>query len=255
MITVSKEQLAGIPSLQVVDLQKENNPLPLVIFWHGFTGVKEHSLHHAYLLAEEGYRVILPDALHHGERDKGISNDQRNLFFWEIVIQSIHETASIVSIFKEKAHIYHDDISIAGVSMGAIISLGAMTQFDWIKTAGSFMGTPAYEDFVQRQVEQMKRSSDYFPFTEKELSEKVALINQYDLSKKPEAIIGRELFFWHGEKDDVVPIKGAKDFVDHQRENDNIKLIVDKHAGHHVSHQAILDFVSWMKKRQTIKIN
>lgn len=254
MITVSKEHLAGIPALQVVDNQQANLPLPLIVFWHGFTGVKEQSLHHAYLLANEGYRVILPDALYHGERGQGIPNYQLDLLFWEIVVQSIHETARIVFELKAKSLIINDDISLAGISMGAIITLGALTQFDWIKTAGSFMGTPAYELFANRQVEQIKRSSDVFPFTEHELSEKMALISHYDLSKQPEAVNGRKLFFWHGEKDEVVPISETKRFYEQNKCNDLLTLIVDKNAGHSVSHQAILQFVSWMKNRQRLQV-
>jgi len=254
MIIVSKERIAGVQTLQVVDHQELNKPLPLLIFWHGFTGVKEHSLHHAYLLAEEGYRVILPEALYHGGRDKGVPSYQRDLYFWEIVVQSIHETASIVSELSKKSLIYNKDISMAGVSMGAIITLGALTQFDWLKTAGSFMGTPAYEIFAHRQVKQMKQSSETFPFTEQELADKIGLISQYDLSKQADAARGRQLFFWHGEKDEVVPIDETRRFYEQYKHHDNLTLIVDKQAGHHVSHQAILEFVSFMKNRQTTKI-
>jgi uncharacterized protein len=254
MITVVKEELAGIPALHVVTNENMERPLPLFIFWHGFTSAKEHNLHYAYLLAGEGYRVIMPEAEHHGERHQGIPDDQRSLSFWEIVIKSIHETEEVVSALKQRSLVESSDIAMAGVSMGAIITLGALTQYNWVKTAASFMGTPAYEDFVHAQIERIKKESDIFPFSKEELDRKKALINNYDLSKQPEALQNRDLFFWHGAQDTVVPIDGAKSFAASHKNADNLTFVVDAQAGHHVNREGILSFISWLKNRQPLKM-
>ena len=94
MIIVEKETMVEIPTLHVVEADlKDLSDIPTVFFLHGFTSAKEHNLHVAYLLAEQGIRVILPDALHHGEREDDVSNNEKKLAlsFWEIVLTSIGE--------------------------------------------------------------------------------------------------------------------------------------------------------------------
>ena len=71
MIQIHKEIVKGVPLLHVVKAGHEEKMLPLIFFIHGFTSAKEHNLHFAYLLAEKGFRVVLPDAILHGERTDG----------------------------------------------------------------------------------------------------------------------------------------------------------------------------------------
>ncbi|MDP1136551.1 esterase, partial [Klebsiella pneumoniae] len=84
-------QLAGVPVLHVVKSEKQDARLPLIFFINGFTSAKEHNLHLGYLLAEAGYRAVLPDALFHGERDEGLIERILQLSFWDIVVRTITE--------------------------------------------------------------------------------------------------------------------------------------------------------------------
>lgn len=76
MVIIQSEKIADIPVLHVVKEGKRQEKLPLIIFVHGFTSAKEHNLHFGYLLAEAGYRVVLPDALYHGEREQQLTNEK-----------------------------------------------------------------------------------------------------------------------------------------------------------------------------------
>ena len=91
MIIVKKEFIKNIPILEVVSEDKLRKRLPLIIFVHGITSAKEHNLHYAYLLAEKGFRVVLPEAIYHGERGGDLPGEKLYLHFWEIVLQSIHD--------------------------------------------------------------------------------------------------------------------------------------------------------------------
>ncbi len=55
MILIENMRIDGIPSLHLAQKDSYHDPLPLVIFEHGFTSAKEHNLHYAYLLAEKAY--------------------------------------------------------------------------------------------------------------------------------------------------------------------------------------------------------
>ncbi len=70
MIQIENQTVSGIPFLHIVKEENRHRAVPLVIFIHGFRSAKEHNLHIAYLLAEKGFRAVLPEALHHGEREK-----------------------------------------------------------------------------------------------------------------------------------------------------------------------------------------
>ena len=91
MIIVEKSLLKTNPFLHIVKKDRQQQKLPLIIFTHGFTSAKEHNLHYAYLLAEKGFRVILPEAIYHGEREQGLTENASIKHFWEIVIKTIHE--------------------------------------------------------------------------------------------------------------------------------------------------------------------
>src|SRR5699024_2988148 len=102
---------------------------------HGFTSAKEHNLPFAYLLATKGYRVILPDSKHHGEREGNITVEKRELSFWNIVLQNINDLNTLKNALDEMDLILNNRIGIAGTSMGGITAASALTQYDWIQSS------------------------------------------------------------------------------------------------------------------------
>ena len=46
--------------LEICDSEKLGEELPLVFFYHGWTGCKERVLTQGYEIAKKGFRVILP---------------------------------------------------------------------------------------------------------------------------------------------------------------------------------------------------
>src|SRR6478609_9751613 len=91
VIIVENKCIEHIPVLHIVSKEHIDDKLPFVMFVHGFTSAKEHNLHYAYLLAERGFRVVLPEAAYHGERSTNLNVQQLALHFWEIVVQTIRE--------------------------------------------------------------------------------------------------------------------------------------------------------------------
>src|SRR5690606_23869380 len=69
MVIIEHLKANDVPLLHVAKETVRNQPLPTVIYYHGFNGEKESSLTLAYKIAEKGLRVILPDAPLHGERN------------------------------------------------------------------------------------------------------------------------------------------------------------------------------------------
>lgn len=252
MVIVLNECINSIPLLHVVKQNVKEERLPLIIFNHGFMSVKERNLHYAYMLAAEGFRVILPEAILHGERGAGLKKGEYYARFWEIVLKTISEVNTIKEYYDKKGLVNSERIGVAGTSMGGIAALGSLTQYKWIKAAVSLMGMPAYEKFSRWQLELLKGQGAQLPFTDTEIEQHLEILRKYDLSIQPEKLANRPLLFWHGKKDPQVPYDFAYEFYqrikpDFQEEPDKLRFITDEKAGHNVSLAGVNAAVQWFK--------
>nr|WP_263328359.1 esterase [Neobacillus sp. Marseille-Q6967] len=253
MFIIEKQQVNNIPLLHIVKKGILHEKLPFILFLHGFTSAKENNLHYAYFLAEKGFRVVLPESLYHGERNQGFSEKELYIHFWKIVLQTIQELPSIKDYYVGKGLADEDRIGLAGTSMGGIVTLGALTQYSWIRAAVSLMGMPAYEKFSRWQIEQFKKLGVQLPFTDAEINDQLSILSHFDLSQQPEKLKDRPLLFWHGKKDPVVPYDLTYQFyqsleVQNRGTLDNIQFITDEHADHKVSREGLLATVDWFDK-------
>ena len=250
MVIIENQKIGQIPILHVAQKEKWDERLPLVIFVHGFTSAKEHNLHFAYLLAEKGYRTILPDAQFHGERDNGLRGNDLNMQFWEIVLNTLRELNILKKSLEDQALIDPERIGVIGTSMGGIVTLGALTQYKWIKTAISLMGNPTHTKFALSHIAVAKEHG--VAIHEEEISQLLHSLRQIDLSIQPEKLANRPLLFWHGKKDAVVPYAPTYDFYESIRSlyadtPDKLRFISEEKAGHKVNRAALLESVEWFE--------
>ena len=253
MILVEKQKMNEIPVLHLAQKERYDEQLPLVIFEHGFTSAKENNLHYAYLLAEKGIRVVLPEAAHHGERSTDLSTDQLAFRFWEIVMQSIRELDTIRQSFEEQKLIDPKRIGLVGTSMGGLVTLGSMTQYQWIKAAVSLMGMPSYERYALWQLETLKKKGVELPIKQEAVDLLLHKISNFDLSKRPEKLDGRPLLFWHSKQDPIIPFTYTYEFYEeikpyYQDTPGKLQFIVDEKSGHKVSREGLLQTVAWFEK-------
>lgn len=251
MISVSKIKIDNIPCLVIVENEKAMEPLPIITYFHGFTSAKEHDLPIAFLLAEEGYRVILPDSIHHGEREGNISSLKRQVAFWDIVMQNVEDLQTIRAYLQAENLIENDKFGVAGTSMGGITTAAVMVKYPWIDVAAVLMGSPKPSEFATFMLEQYAKT-DNPEIPQKEIDKLYQELQSIDLSKNMEALNNRPLLFWHGDKDPVVPFDHSFTFYQEAREkydrNKDIHFIREKGRDHKVSRFAILEVVKWFKK-------
>jgi uncharacterized protein len=252
LITVQNETFRNIPTLHVVKANlKKNNELPTVFFLHGYTSAKEHNLPIAYLLAEKGFRVILPDAIHHGEREGSIQGKKRDALFWNIVLQSIQEIKLLKEELKERSLLHKERIGISGTSMGAITSYGALSQYNWIDAAVAYMGTAYFQSFVNVQIQMLEDSG--YPLDKDVVNKTLQKLQSVDLSQRFESLKERPLFIWHGEQDEVVPFDYSnslyKDLQHYYKaQPENLKFLSEPKTAHKVSRAATLAGVNWFSE-------
>ncbi|WP_449354083.1 alpha/beta fold hydrolase [Virgibacillus natechei] len=251
MIGVFGETIHTIPSLVVVDSEKENQALPMLTYFHGFTSAKEINLPLAYLLAEKGFRVVLPDSKYHGERETEISSAKRQISFWDIVMQNVEELQTIKDFFDQNGLILNNRFGVAGTSMGGITTSAALTEYPWIKTAAILMGSPKITTYAKTLVDSFKKMGD-LPITEEMIGNLYEQLGHYDLSTQAEKLEGRPLLFWHGENDGVVPFDHSYTFYEEAKKMyknpENIQFLKEANRDHKVSRYAILETVKWFEK-------
>lgn len=252
MVIIENKHVQQIPVLDLASKELKKEKLPLVIFVHGFTSAKEHNLHYAYLLAEKGFRVVMPDILFHGERSNGLSGKDLNFKFWDIVLRTIAELKMIKAFYEDEQLADPSRIGLAGTSMGGIVTLGAVAQYEWIKAAVSLMGMPYYEKFARWQLDELHKNNLEIDLNEEQISHLLETLRQRDLSLQPEKLGERPLMFWHGKKDTVVPYSYTYHFYENIQplyadEPEKLRFISDEKAGHQVSREGVLETVKWFE--------
>ncbi|WP_261132522.1 alpha/beta fold hydrolase [Bacillus sp. Marseille-Q3570] len=253
MIKISTEYIQNIPILNVAKEDVFTNTLPTLVFLHGFTSSKEQNLSYAYLLAKNGIRVLLPDFPLHGERCDPISVEERQWKFWDIVVQGITELKEVADHYVTNGQTDSGRIGVAGTSMGSITMFGALTQYGWIRTAVSLMGTPGYEQFANLMIQSIQKEGRQLPLSTSELESKVQSLKPYDLSLNPRLLGDRSLWIWHGKVDNIVPYQLTKQFYESIveaglfREN-QVEMVTDPIAGHKVTRDACHRAVEWVIK-------
>ncbi|MFL2100253.1 alpha/beta fold hydrolase [Desemzia sp. FAM 24101] len=234
-LTIRKRMLGNIPLLEVVPTKQRNEKLPLIIYYHGWQSVKELNLTQARYLAREGFRVLLPDAVNHGERKQPISNIP-SLTFFQSIHSNLFEFGFIVDHFR-KIGFVDDMIGVGGTSMGGITTCALLTHHPEIKAAACLMGSPkllAYQERIVKHATRLKRHlpEDYFDL--------LSWIPNYDLSLRPETLQGRPLYIWHGTQDQIVPYDHVAEFAEEQKHTPNI-YFTDEEEDHLVKTSTMHD--------------
>ena len=234
-----------IPALLFRPKNKEGL-LHTIIFYHGWGSNKISQRIRAFILCSLGYQVIVPDAIHHGER--GLFNylNPNNVrdYFWPVVFNNIEESKSIISRSVEKYNANPDTISVMGHSMGGFTSAGIFTHnpniktmvvvngsCNWLHTNNIFKENPAFVNI---------ESYD-------DMEKRIALI---DPMNNLERLVNRPILLLHGAGDSVVPISSQRIFFEKIKamynEADNISFIEYPNLDHYLTTCMMEQTVKWL---------
>ena len=111
----------------------------IAILIHGHKSRKEVLLSQAYDLAQKGVFVVLPDAYAHGECE--LDGKEHDIF--EVVDETSAGINAIIESYEGDNRVDHNNIVIAGYSMGGFIVYDYLIQTDVkIKAAVALISTP-----------------------------------------------------------------------------------------------------------------
>lgn len=231
MVKVYQEMIQDVPILEVTPEGSFNQKLPLVVFYHGWRSSKELVLTQARKLAKKNIRVVLPDALNHGQRLADVSSIP-SFTFWNSIQGNLAEFSLIIEHYQKKDLITTGRIGVGGYSMGGMTTGALLTAHPEIRAATIIMGTPDLATYARLVREDATRRGIYVP---KDLAQLTSWINAYDLNQHPETIAHRPVLFWHGTDDYRIPYRQSKDFFDrvhHESYADQVAFITGYKAGH-----------------------
>lgn len=231
MVKIYQHLIQDVPILEVVSNNGIHKPLPLVIFYHGWRSSKELVLTQARKLAQKNIRVILPDAMNHGQRLTDISSIS-SFTFWDSIQGNLAEFALIRDYYNDQKLIKDQKIGVGGYSMGGMTTGALLTAHPEITAATIIMGTPDLSGYARLVRTNALQRNIYIP---DDLERLTSWIANYDLSLQPEKIAGRPLLFWHGTNDRRIPYTMSKGFFDRVHGEDyaqQVAFITGYKAGH-----------------------
>lgn len=216
MINLSKEYISDVPVIELYKAELVNQPLPTVVFYHGWESYKERVLEQGYALARKGFLVLLPEAMDHGERKQELHTSQDPLNFWAVVAQNVRELPIIMDFYIKNNKTDPERIGVAGLSMGGITTSAILTQYDWVKAAVVLMGSPSPVEFTEWLLENYH--IDDVPVYElldrQMVKQRLKELVPISLNAQPEKINNRPVYFWHGTHDPIVPSYITEEFVE-----------------------------------------
>lgn len=232
MIEVRHWLVSGIPILEVVPAELKQKALPCVVFYHGWRSAKELVLTQARKLAAKNKRVILPDAMNHGERAIKAISEIPSYTFWQSIQGNLLEFPILENFLKQNDFLLDENISIGGVSMGGITTCALLTKHPEIKKAACLMGTPQPVLYRERVIEQAQKFNRFVPA---DLRAMTAWLKDYDLSARPEKVAGRPVLFWHGTEDEKIAFRDAYAFYVQNRPKSfgtKMQFTIGRNQGH-----------------------
>ena len=239
MLTIEREELAGIPSFILRDTRVEEGPV--IIHYHGWTGDKgsiENPDQSLVQLASAGFCVVAPDCYEHGERRSGAwFRVQFN--GWAFVCQAMDRTrAEAPALFDAAMALPFSaarNPQVCGTSMGGLI---AQMVFAENKVCASMVSIVGRSSFYQadewcRQAQRGTWSDDWCA--------------EYATQLHPQRFADRPVLFIDGGLDTDCPAAvNAQTVHLINEQGGNAEHFVDPDVGHARSPSMRARFIDWL---------
>lgn len=243
-LEVNEINISGIPCIEIVPPEIKEN----IIFYHGWSSRKENQVFRAKILASHGYRVILPDASYHGQRNRldfnsGNGEERLANYFFETLIRSILESENLIDYAgKDKP------ITVAGHSMGGFIAAGVFTDNPDISKMININGSSAWLKTRDIWLEEIDFNQ---PIKEEVLIDNINYsLKEYDPYFNLDKINNRPVLLLHGEADSSVALKAQEEYYQAAKETyeneERISLVTYENLNHYIIDKMLEEIINWL---------
>jgi uncharacterized protein len=241
-VTITKENIDGIPSLKFRP-KGYNGLLPTVILYHGWHSSKDFMRFKSLIIATNGYQVIVPDALYHGDRDPIDYDDPQSekRYLWKIILQSVEESKEFIQTIINEHQADPMRIGITGSSMGTITAGGVFIANPNVKCLVGMNGAFSWQELIEKNCLEPSDPADK------------DLIEYYDPMNNGDKLNNRPILILHGIEDTSVSIESQRLFFNKMLPlySDNLeKFQFEETSGidHKITVGMIQETVTWFKK-------
>ncbi|MGE5560980.1 MAG: alpha/beta fold hydrolase [Chloroflexota bacterium] len=218
---------------------------PTVLLYHGWHSRKEDHRFLASLLAQRGYRVVMPDLAGHGERGP-LEYDAPGVLqahFWPIVIRSADEAGELLTDLQRDVGIAPQRTAVAGISMGGFIASAVLAEHPALAGLININGALAWA-----YAEQVFRGEDGAGLATDAMLQVLA---ERDPLRRSAAFFPRPVLMLHGTADrtiDVAIERYARDRLApvYAAEPDRLELFEDPRSDHSVTLKMVERAFAWL---------
>ena len=148
--TTAERRLLGEVPVLIIRPAGATMPLPTVLWFHGLGADKELHLSELQRFAAAGLLAVGVDAVGHGQRSLRDFEQQfaqphvhREALFNGLVARTVAELPGLLDLLVDSGLSDPQRLAVAGVSMGACITYGAVSADRRIRAAVALLGSPA----------------------------------------------------------------------------------------------------------------
>lgn len=212
--------------------------LPTIIYYHGWHSSKEFKRFEAMMISSFGYRVIVPDALYHGERGSIDYDDPESLdrYLWEIIANSVTESDRFFAHLQNNYGIEDDQIVVMGSSMGAMTAAGVFAKHQKIRGVATISGANAWSRAIEQGV--MPKAGAY-----------AELVEKFDLLEHKERIGKRPVLILHGVDDKPLPVDLQREFLKAVKTTaTDVQMVEYDDVGHRFTMNMMQKLMMWLNE-------
>jgi dipeptidyl aminopeptidase/acylaminoacyl peptidase len=244
LINIERATIEDISTL-IIYPKNFTDKLPIVFFYHGWSSNKDVHKNLGSFLACNGYMVVIPDSINHGDRgtldywhvDSGLTK------FWPTILHSVKEFNSILYYIKSHYNIDEHRIGVCGHSMGGMITSGIIAHNKCIRAGVIMNSSGAWVEATMEIIgDQHKENKNFIDKILNELSSFSPINNINNFTNTP-------ILLLHGDKDVLVPIKSEIAFFNAIKEHYDNKDLIDMKTydrlNHYITEAMVSEALQW----------
>ena len=243
-LQVTEVDIAGIPCIEIIPPEIKEN----IIFYHGWSSRKENQVFRGKILASHGYRVLLPDAPYHGQRNRldfnsGKGEELLANYFFETLIRAILESVELIDYLGS-----NKPIITAGHSMGGFIAAGVFTAKPDISRMVNINGSSAWLKTRDIWLDELDFNQ---PIRDKiSIDGKTYYLKEYDPYYNLAKIKNRPILILHGESDSSVQIEAQEGYYQEAKkvyeDRERISLVSYENLNHYIIDKMLEEIINWL---------